>query len=161
MKKENRRKYESEISVTEDTGPGEAVPASGLSVDSCCGTSKELQRGNAHEPGASEGPGTYEHVSFPIGGMSCQSCAGRIEEALSGRPGVIEAVVDFQRREASVRFDPAKVNPDVQRGIVEKAGYKIPEKRTGHFEEEENRSGFLSRLRPYLIGATAALGDRN
>jgi copper chaperone CopZ len=158
MKEKNRDTHKSDISATEDAGPGQAVPASGMFVDSCCGIAKESQRRNAHEPGTSEGPGTYEHVSFPIGGMSCQSCAGRIEEALSGCPGVIKAVVDFQRREAGVRFDPAKVNLDVLRGIVEKTGYRIPEKRTGHFEEEGNRSGSFSHLSPYLIGAAAALG---
>jgi copper chaperone CopZ len=157
MKDENRRDHESEISVTADTGPKQAVPASGISIDSCCGTSKELQRTKALKAGASEEPGTHEQISFPIGGMSCQSCVGRIEEALSGCPGVIKAVVDFQRREAGVRFDPVKANPDVLKTAVEKVGCRVLENRAESIEEEVDGSGFFSRLRPYLIGTAAAL----
>ena len=158
MKEENRHNHESDISVTEDAVPGPAVPASGMSVDSCCGTSKDLQGRNAQEPGASEGQGTYKQVSFPIGGMSCPSCAGRIEEALSGRPGVIKAVVDFARREASVRFDQGKVNPDDLRVTVEKAGYRVPDNRPEPFGEEGKESGLFTRMRPYIFGISAALG---
>ena len=158
MNEENRSNHESDISVTGDVGPVQAEPTSGMSADSCCGTSKDLQEKNAYEPGASEGPGTYEHVSFPIGGMSCQSCAGRIEEALSGRPGVIKAVVDFARREASVRFDPGKVTPHDLRVTVEKAGYRAPDNRSEPFEEEGKESGPFTRLRPFIFGLAAALG---
>jgi copper chaperone CopZ len=131
---------------------------SNKSGDTCCRRTNKLHEKNTGKPDLKKETGVNEFVSFPIRGMSCPSCVSKIEEALSGGPGVIEAVVNFQRREAGVHFDPAKVNPDELKGIVEKAGYRIPEKRTGYFEEEGDRSGTFSRLRPFLIGAAAALG---
>jgi hypothetical protein len=43
-------------------------------------------------------PSTPRTISLPIWGMTCLSCARKIEEALSGCPGVAEAEVDFVTR---------------------------------------------------------------
>jgi copper chaperone CopZ len=99
-------------------------------------------------------------ISLPIWGMSCLSCAQKIEAALSALPGVAEAEVDFVFRKAMVRFDSSKVDLAALKGAVEAAGYQVPE---GQEEERVETSGpsiaeLLSNPRPYLIGAAAMLG---
>ena len=41
--------------------------------------------------------------SFPVEGMSCAACAGRIERALRSVPGVAEASVNLATEMATVR----------------------------------------------------------
>ena len=48
-------------------------------------------------------------VSFPVTGMSCAACAGRVEKALSRTAGVFEANVNFAAEKATVEYDPALV----------------------------------------------------
>ncbi len=41
-------------------------------------------------------------LNLPISGMSCASCAGRVERALAAVPGVVEARVNLAAESASV-----------------------------------------------------------
>ncbi|KXU39255.1 ATPase [Ventosimonas gracilis] len=60
-------------------------------------------------------------IDLPIEGMSCASCAGRVERALKAIPGVAEAVVNLATERASVR-GTAGVQALI--AAVEKAGYE-------------------------------------
>jgi P-type Cu+ transporter len=62
--------------------------------------------------------------SLPIAGMTCASCAGRVERALAKVPGVREASVNLATEVATVKADPA-LDPQVMRAAVEKAGYEV------------------------------------
>ena len=64
-------------------------------------------------------------VSLPIEGMTCATCAGRVEKALRALPGV-EADVNLAAERAEVRFDPAKVQVEQLAEAIGKAGYDIP-----------------------------------
>jgi cation transport ATPase len=96
-------------------------------------------------------------VSFPIEGMSCHSCASRIEEALSGQSGVIQAIVDFGRRKASVHFDPHLVTPEALKMVIEKAGYRVPEKGGEPLQGEKKEPRPFTRPRAFMFGTAAAL----
>src|SRR4028119_2372331 len=65
-------------------------------------------------------------ISIPVEGMSCASCVGHVEKAISKLPGVTGANVNLATERADVSFagrpDPAAV---VQ--AVEGAGYSVPE----------------------------------
>jgi len=63
-----------------------------------------------------------ERVELPIEGMTCASCAGRVEKSLNRLDGV-EATVNFATERASVEFDPARVEPEQLVGAVESVGY--------------------------------------
>ncbi|MGZ4399846.1 MAG: heavy metal translocating P-type ATPase [Gaiellaceae bacterium] len=65
---------------------------------------------------------TPERVQLELGGMTCASCAARIEKRLNRLEGV-QASVNFATEEASVRFDPASVGIADLIGAVEAAGY--------------------------------------
>ncbi|HOM83275.1 MAG TPA: heavy metal translocating P-type ATPase [Armatimonadota bacterium] len=64
-----------------------------------------------------------KHVELELSGMTCASCAARIEKSLSRLEGVRAASVNFATGKASVEYDPARLEESdlVQR--VENAGY--------------------------------------
>src|SRR5512139_3883544 len=47
-----------------------------------------------------------ERTTFPVQGMSCASCVGRVERALRGVPGVLAASVNLAAQSASVDYLP-------------------------------------------------------
>src|SRR3954470_10308072 len=61
-------------------------------------------------------------VELPIEGMTCASCAGRVEKSLNRMEGV-EATVNFATERATVEFDPAQIDPEPLLGAVRSVGY--------------------------------------
>ncbi len=59
---------------------------------------------------ALETPETPAHVELPIGGMTCASCANRVERRLNKLDGV-HASVNYATEQATVDFDPGRVTP--------------------------------------------------
>ncbi len=65
-------------------------------------------------------------ITLPVEGMTCATCATRIEKVLGKVDGVQEASVNLANERATVAFDPEKVEPgDVTAAIV-KAGFAVP-----------------------------------
>lgn len=58
-----------------------------------------------------------------LGGLHCAACAGIIESALGGVPGVAEAQVNAAAQRASVRWDPARTSAANLIDAVQRAGY--------------------------------------
>ncbi len=65
---------------------------------------------------------TVERLELPIEGMTCASCAIRIEKRLNRLEGV-EATVNYATENAAVLFDPARVALEELVAAVEAAGY--------------------------------------
>ncbi len=63
--------------------------------------------------------------SILIEGMTCASCVGRIERALSAVPGVITATVNLATERADVATSPPAGRQDLVKAI-EGAGYGVP-----------------------------------
>ncbi|HWH05720.1 MAG TPA: heavy metal translocating P-type ATPase [Gaiellaceae bacterium] len=61
-------------------------------------------------------------LELPIEGMTCASCAARIEKRLNKLDGV-EASVNYATEAAAVTYDPAVVDPAQLVAAVEAAGY--------------------------------------
>jgi Cu+-exporting ATPase len=61
-------------------------------------------------------------IQLDIEGMTCASCAARVEKKLNKLEGV-EASVNFATEVASVAYDPSRVAPDDLVHAVEAAGY--------------------------------------
>ena len=66
---------------------------------------------------------TLQHLELPIQGMTCASCASRIEKKLNKLDGVT-ASVNYATEKAAVEFDPAAVSADELVAAVEAVGYK-------------------------------------
>ena len=65
---------------------------------------------------------TSEHIERPIAGMTCASCANRIERKLNKLDGVT-ATVNYATEKARVQFDPGAVAAEQLVGAVQAAGY--------------------------------------
>src|SRR4051812_12851182 len=85
-------------------------------------------------------------VELVIGGMTCASCANRVEKRLNRLDGVT-ASVNYATEKASVRFDE-RVSPDDLIAQVEKAGY------TAALPVAEDRADEVGPLRLRLVIST-------
>jgi P-type Cu+ transporter len=64
-----------------------------------------------------------EKLELPIQGMTCASCANRVERGLNRLEGV-SASVNYATEKASVEYDPAEVTPERLVEAVEAVGYE-------------------------------------
>ncbi len=95
-----------------------------------------------------------QRLELPIEGMTCSSCAGRVEKSLNRLDGV-EATVNFATERASVSFDPARVAPGELVGAVESVGYSATLPSAGDEGGESNEADPTEDLRRRLIFAAA------
>ena len=63
--------------------------------------------------------------TFPVLGMSCASCAARVDKTLNGLPGVQEASVNYAAATAQVMYDADECSPLVLKTAVQHAGYDL------------------------------------
>ncbi|HEY4707792.1 MAG TPA: heavy metal translocating P-type ATPase [Thermodesulfobacteriota bacterium] len=82
--------------VQEPMGAGKPAPASGAKVKT---------------------------VVLPITGMSCTSCAERIEKGLTGLSGIVTASVNFAAENITVSYDPDKVHLNAFVQTIKELGY--------------------------------------
>ncbi len=68
-----------------------------------------------------------ENATYSVGGMTCASCAGHVEKALSKIPGVLEANVNLATEKATVAFVPGSVDLPILKEAVTAAGYELIE----------------------------------
>ena len=66
-------------------------------------------------------------LSFPVQGMTCAACVGRVERALNRVDGVLGASVNLATERASVQYLPAATSPAQLREAVKNAGYDVPD----------------------------------
>ncbi len=76
--------------------------------------------------------GVLERCDLPVEGMSCASCAARIEKRLSGLPGVAAANVNFGTHRATVTFDPHAAHRHDFVTAITDLGYAVPADAPGH-----------------------------
>ena len=62
---------------------------------------------------------------FPVLGMSCASCAARVDKTLNSQPGVQEASVNYASAMAQVVYDADVCSPLNLKAAVQNAGYDL------------------------------------
>jgi cation-transporting ATPase V/Cu+-exporting ATPase len=67
--------------------------------------------------------GVTDVLELDITGMSCGSCAARVQRALSREPGVSDALVNYATGRATVELDSSALDVDRLVAAVERAGY--------------------------------------
>ena len=72
----------------------------------------------------------HTRLELPIEGMTCASCAARIERTLNKLDGV-SASVNYATEKAAVEYDPAQVTPAALVEAVEQVGYSARLPRAG------------------------------
>lgn len=63
--------------------------------------------------------------TYPVLGMSCASCAARVDKTLNKQAGVKSASVNFATAMAMVEFDPQQCSAQSLRQAVQDAGYDL------------------------------------
>ena len=98
-------------------------------------------------------------ISIQIGGMTCQSCANRIEKVLNKKTFVQQAGVNFAAEEAQVVFDSTEVSETEIIEIIHKTGFSAHIKQANELPIEEKNISIPWRLIllwiiniPFLIG---------
>lgn len=74
--------------------------------------------------------------TFPVLGMSCASCAARIEKTLNRQSGVKIAAVNYALATATVEYDPKNCSSEALQQAVQAAGYDLLINRDGNTLEE-------------------------
>ena len=67
--------------------------------------------------------GTLQTVTLDVQNMTCAVCPITVKKALERVPGVTDAKVDFDKKNASVSFDPDKTSPAALTKATADAGY--------------------------------------
>jgi P-type Cu+ transporter len=99
-----------------------------------------------------------EDLNLKLKGMSCASCANRIERAILNVPGVVAGNVNFSSNRASIRYDPKQTKIDIITKAVVDIGYEaqiIPadlgiEDDTGDRQQQREERNLQRRV---LVGA--------
>ena len=85
-------------------------------------------------------------ISIQIGGMTCQSCANRIEKVLNKKPFVQQAGVNFAAEEAQVVFDSTQASETKIIEIIHKTGFTAHIKQADKLPIEEKNTSLPWRL---------------
>jgi P-type Cu+ transporter len=95
------------------------------------------------------------HLELPVSGMTCASCAARVERTLNGLDGVT-ATVNYATERATVDFDDEAVGPEQLVDAVQSAGYGASLPGTPRPDADEAR-GLRARLRVSAVLAVPVL----
>jgi len=78
------------------------------------------------EASAENAPAQTTEAELSVSGMTCGSCAARVEKVLDRQAGVERAGVNFSTERATVVFDPDQVGVEDLVSAVGKLGYGLP-----------------------------------
>jgi len=67
--------------------------------------------------------GTLQTVTLDVQNMTCAVCPITVKKAIERVPGVTDAKVDFDKKTASISFDPDKASTDTLTKATADAGY--------------------------------------
>lgn len=65
-----------------------------------------------------------QHITIPVGGMTCAACSSRVEKAIRKLEGVETASVNLATEKATVTYRSGVVRQAAIRQAIEKAGYQ-------------------------------------
>ena len=63
--------------------------------------------------------------TYPVVGMSCASCAARVDKTLNSLPGVYKATVNYATAMAQVEYNPTMCSDATLQSAVQNAGYDL------------------------------------
>jgi len=125
-----------------------------LAADCCSGHSRQEARPTLGAP--DEHFLDHTRATFTIQGMTCGGCAKRIKDALTNLPGVSNASVAFETRQATIDFDPERVDYQSIRNVVSAAGYTIEGDGDGEATvKKKTPTAKVYHLKPYTYGLLA------
>ena len=107
-----------------------------------------------------------QKVSIQIGGMTCQSCASRIEKVLNKKDFVQQAGVNFASEEAQITFDEKQTSVEQLIQIIQKTGFAAQLKQEQTALPQERKLSWRLILLwlinvPFLIGMLGMMLGRH
>jgi copper chaperone CopZ len=72
-------------------------------------------------------PTKAQMALFTIPSMDCPSCAVHIADVLKKTPGVYDAKVDFDTKQATVHYDATRINLPRLREVIDRTGFPTKE----------------------------------
>src|ERR1700682_4180521 len=101
-------------------------------------------------------------LDFPVKGMHCAACVGKVERALLGVPGVQTAAVNLATERASVRVAAGGPSLDALRRAVDAAGYTVPAEiaatpESADREQAERERENRGLQRKFVVGAALSI----
>ncbi|MDQ3453290.1 MAG: heavy metal translocating P-type ATPase, partial [Actinomycetota bacterium] len=92
-------------------------------------------------------------LDFDVAGMTCGSCAARVQRVLGKQPGVRRAVVNFAAGMARVELEPGTATVDALQAAVDRIGYGLtpadeltPEVATADDPDESAKAAWFRRV---------------
>jgi Cu+-exporting ATPase len=98
-----------------------------------------------------------EKTEFDIRGMTCASCAGRIEKGLSRMNGISAANINLATESGVVEYNPGVVSLDEIFEKVKKMGYEAVAKKEGEDEEDHRDADLKKKKRNLAISIALSL----
>jgi Cu+-exporting ATPase len=95
-------------------------------------------------------------VSLAIGGMTCASCTGTVEEAATELDGVFSAVANLATEKVIIRYDPQRVRLGQIKKAIRDTGYEVLEAETVDAERDLRQKEMVRQRR--LLYFAIALG---
>jgi Cu+-exporting ATPase len=102
-------------------------------------------------------PGPAAALALPITGMSCASCAGRVEKALQAVPGVEDASVNLATETATLRLAPGTPAAPLL-AAVQRAGYGTATRTVALRIEGMSCASCVGRVEQALLEVPGVLG---
>jgi P-type Cu+ transporter len=100
----------------------------------------------------------FKSVSFNVSGMTCSSCAQRIEKSLNAREGVVEANINFAAEKVSIKYNPEVVNIADLKKTVRDTGYEIYElERAEEKDHEMEKMAHAARRMWFAVSFSAPI----
>ncbi len=91
-----------------------------------CPRRDEIKRMKYEELEAALSSKAIEKVRLPILGMTCASCASRVQGVLEKVPGIESAAVNLAAEQADVAFDSDSLGVPAIAEAIEKTGFTVP-----------------------------------
>ncbi len=82
-------------------------------------------------------------ITLRIGGMTCEHCRTRVEEALRSLAGVSTATVDLEAGQARLQYDAALVSRTAMEAAVTKTGYTVLPEPDGRWQTALRAGGLV------------------
>jgi len=115
--------------------------------------SKQMPLPQRETGGGASTSTSLEERELEVSGMSCASCASRVERTLARQPGVRRAAVNFATGRASVEYTTGEVTLEELRAAVDRIGYGVA---PVEFSEEQRAEAADSEQRYWLVRVLVA-----
>ena len=109
-----------------------------------------------HPQGANSSMSSGARLSLPVEGMTCASCVGRVERALTAVPGVQLAAVNLATERADITFTGA-ADPQAAVRAIESVGYNVREATTELAIEDMTCASCVGRVEKALARVPGVL----